>query len=132
MKLDHIGIRVPDLDATITLLTTRLGFELVGRHAVPLTGAEVAVLRLSGVDFEIFEDASCAASLDHLALRSSNLDVERERLRGYDVLASGSPIQAPRNATSLWLDAATVGGLRIHLIEHADARDGADPRGDAS
>ncbi|HEX4065261.1 MAG TPA: VOC family protein [Acidobacteriaceae bacterium] len=52
-KVDHVGIRVPDLDTAVTWYTEKLDFRRI--HSTPLGSLTFAVLSLAGDDRSTFE-----------------------------------------------------------------------------
>jgi catechol 2,3-dioxygenase-like lactoylglutathione lyase family enzyme len=104
-RADHVAIRVPDYDETISFYTNKLGFQLGAewtlRDAVP--GLRLAYVRLGAFMIEVIGDAEPApvpATVDigahlsrsgyiHLCLRVEDLDGTLAELeaRGVEILA---------------------------------------------
>jgi len=117
MKLDHIALRVQNLMAAVEELTTSFGFEVIGRYAASTSAVEVVYLGLSGVEFEVFEDKSLPAGIDHIAIRAANIEDEVAHLQKRGVKTIGSVVKATRNADALWIECASMAGLRLHLTQ---------------
>jgi methylmalonyl-CoA/ethylmalonyl-CoA epimerase len=58
---DHIGISVPDLDASIAWYAAMFGFELEMRQHLPMIPAHIAFLRRGPFRIELFEVEGAAA-----------------------------------------------------------------------
>lgn len=70
---DHIGISVPDLDASIDWYGRMFGFELEFRQHLPIIPADIAFLRRGDFRIELFQ-VEGAAPLP-LERREPNLDL---------------------------------------------------------
>jgi methylmalonyl-CoA/ethylmalonyl-CoA epimerase len=55
LTADHIGISVPDIDASIAWYGRMFGFELEMRQHLPIIPAEIAFLRRDGFRIELFQ-----------------------------------------------------------------------------
>ncbi|WJH37074.1 VOC family protein [Paenibacillus aurantius] len=90
-KLEHVGIMVKDMDASIRFYTEILNLELVGREKLD-NGVELSFLSYPDTDHIQVElvgrgsdDIPAAGKVDHLAFTVSNIEAEVERLRGLGV-----------------------------------------------
>ena len=115
--IDHVGVRVPDLDAAIGLFVDRLGAELLERGLGPDGVIRVAFVRIGDVDFEIFESADAdSAALDHVALHTPGaVGAAAEALEEVGVRPSTGELQGMRGTTAIRLEPETTLGIRFHL-----------------
>ncbi|GLV61017.1 lactoylglutathione lyase [Dictyobacter sp. S3.2.2.5] len=86
-KLEHIGLRVKDMGASIRFYTEVLGMHLVGRERLD-DGLELVFLNYPGSDTMQIEligngndDVPALGKVDHFAFTVSDIEAELERLR---------------------------------------------------
>ncbi|MCZ8515531.1 VOC family protein [Paenibacillus filicis] len=90
-KLEHIGVRVNDMDASIRFYTEVLGMKLVKR--APLAdGVELGFLSFPGsddVEIELIgrgsDGLSDSGKVHHIAFTVSEIEAEIERLKAHGV-----------------------------------------------
>lgn len=90
-KLEHIGVRVNDMDASIRFYTEVLGMKLVKR--APLAdGVELGFLSFPGsddVEIELIgrgsDGLSDSGKVHHIAFTVSQIEAEIERLKAHGV-----------------------------------------------
>lgn len=70
---DHIGVSVPDIEASIAWYGRMFGFELEMRQYLPIIPAEIAFLRRGDFRIELFQVEGAAALPDDR--REPNLDL---------------------------------------------------------
>ena len=130
MRFDHVGVLVGDLEAAKTFARDVLGLgEPEREFEAPEHGLAGAFFALGTGELEVFTLAEGRApdgpaTIDHVAVRVDDLDVERPRLEAEGVRFTGpaQPDTAPepvelRGVRHLWTDPATSGGYRLQLIE---------------
>ncbi len=126
MRFDHVGVLVGDLGAAKAFARDVLGLGDPAREfEAPEHGLAGAFFALGDGELELFTlEEERPAGLDHVAVRVSDLDAERERLGAQGVRFTGpalpdevtEPIEL-RGTRHLWTDPATTGGFRLQLIE---------------
>ncbi|MBI4512808.1 MAG: methylmalonyl-CoA epimerase, partial [Gemmatimonadetes bacterium] len=131
VKLDHVAIAVPNLDAAIPLYTALLDRSPVSREHVASEGVEIAFFDAGGTRIELLEPTGPdtpvgrflgrrGPGLHHITLEVPDLAeaLARCRAQGMQPLAP-----APRTGAGgrriAFLDPATTGGLLIELVERA-------------
>jgi methylmalonyl-CoA/ethylmalonyl-CoA epimerase len=131
---DHIGISVPDLDASIAWYGRMFGFELEMRQHLPIIPADIAFLRRGDFRIELFQVEGAAAlpsdrrepNLDlrthgnkHVCYRLADVPATVAGLRGrgadivFEKVINGTPMAFIRD---------NAGNL-IELIQRASAND---------
>lgn len=91
-KVDHIGIAVQSLEATLPFYTEVLKLELKGIEEVESEGVKVAFLQVGETKIELLEplheDSPIAKHIEkrgegihHIALRTDSIDEEMEHIR---------------------------------------------------
>nr|WP_241428966.1 VOC family protein [Agrococcus sp. ARC_14] len=84
-RIDHIDLKVPDLEATVVFLQT-LGMQEVRRTAPERGTVEIAFPGDGQVVIELREDRSLSATtLNHIAVSSDALDADTDALHGAGV-----------------------------------------------
>jgi catechol 2,3-dioxygenase-like lactoylglutathione lyase family enzyme len=117
--IDHLAVRVADLDQAITLLTDRLGLRLISKGVGADRATPVAFIACGGAELELFEAPGHGddASLDHIGLRvDGTIGDAIEALRARGVESRGDEIAAARDRRAIWLNPETTLGLPVHLI----------------
>jgi lactoylglutathione lyase len=135
MRTLHVGIRVADLDRSLSFYAT-LGYDVIGR--VPETPlGELVMLKLPGDEFvtlELVHDPQHLAAgdhspLSHLVIKAESMDdmVAELRAAGFEVDEPTSPDGSPDFVTAMLAD---PDGNRIELVQwppgHADGMSAAD------
>jgi lactoylglutathione lyase len=135
MRTLHLGIRVADLDRSLTFYAA-LGYDVVGR--VPETPlGELVMLKLPGDEFvtlELVHDphhrtATDHSPLSHLVIKVESMKATLARLRAavIEVDEPTSPDGSPDFLTAMLAD---PDGARIELVQwppgHADGMSAAD------
>lgn len=132
--LDHVGIAVPDLDASIEWYHDHLGMILVHEEVNDDQGIREAMLSVPGTSAQIqlmapLDETSTIAKfidkrgpgIQQLAVRVSDLDALSQRLREqgvrlvYDVVRRGTA-----NSRINFIHPKDAGGVLIELVEPAD------------
>jgi lactoylglutathione lyase len=90
-KLEHIGVRVNDMDASVRFYTEVLGMRLVNRAALE-DGAELGFLAFPGseqVEIELIgrgsDGLSDSGKVHHIAFTVSDIEEEIARLKSHGV-----------------------------------------------
>ena len=130
MRFDHVGVLVADLEAAKSFARDVLGLGDPAREfEAPEHGLAGAFFTLGDGELEVFTLAegrapNGPATIDHVAVRVDDLDVERPRLEAEGVRFTGPALpdeaEAPvelRGVRHLWTDPASSGGFRLQLIE---------------
>ena len=130
MRFDHVGVLVEDLEQAKAFVRDVLGLGEPTREVeVADQGLAAAFFALGAGELEVFTLAQGRApegpaTIDHVAVRVSDLDAERERLSSHGVrftnVWQSEHIEQPvelRGKRHLWTDPATSAGYRIQLIE---------------
>jgi methylmalonyl-CoA epimerase len=127
--IDHVAIVVADLDATIALYTTTLGFSEVYREIVADQGVEAVGLRTGDAIIELLlplDDGSpiakfrgdAPAKLHHTAYRVADIRAELERLKQAGVrLIDEQPRRGAHGNTIAFLHPKSTGGVLIELCQ---------------
>lgn len=127
--LDHVAIVVKDLEATIALYTTTLGFSEVYRELVPDQGVEAVGLRTGDAVIELLrpldEESPIAkfrgeaqTKLHHTAYRVEDIRAELERLKQAGVrLIDEQPRRGAHGNTIAFLHPKSTGGVLIELCQ---------------
>jgi methylmalonyl-CoA epimerase len=127
--IDHVAIVVADLDATIALYTTTLGFSEVYREIVAEQGVEAVGLRTGDAIIELLrplDDTSAIArfrgdaptKLHHTAYRVADIRAELQRLKQAGVrLIDEQPRRGAHGNTIAFLHPKSTGGVLIELCQ---------------
>jgi len=127
--IDHIAIVVRDLDATIALYTTTLGFREVYREIVADQGIEAVGLRTGDAIIELLrpldENSPIAkfrgdaeTKLHHTAYRVVDISAELARLKALGVrLIDEVPRRGAHGNTIAFLHPKSTAGVLIELCQ---------------
>lgn len=137
LKLDHIAIAVPDLDASIRQWTEDLGLALSGTEDVvgsqtstaflPVTDAAhpariELVAPLDGAGPIAAHIDKRGAGLHHLCFRTDDVNRDMERLRGLGYrFTTEQPTPGAHGTMVCFLHPKSTGGVLIELAEYPDA-----------
>jgi methylmalonyl-CoA/ethylmalonyl-CoA epimerase len=114
--IDHIGIAVPDLDAALDLFG-RLGWTETMRGVAPDGVTPVAFVALGTAELELFQTLGVnSAILDHIALRTDDMDAAARFLERRGVAMAGGEVEAARGRAQR-IDSGATLGLFLHLSE---------------
>ena len=131
--LDHVGIAVPDLDASIEWYHEHLGMILVHEEVNDDQGIREAMLSVPGTSAQIqlmapLDETSTIAKfidkrgpgIQQLAVRVSDLDALSERLREQGVrLVYDAVRRGTANSRINFIHPKDAGGVLIELVEPA-------------
>ncbi|WIM89665.1 methylmalonyl-CoA epimerase [Candidatus Mycobacterium wuenschmannii] len=132
--LDHVGIAVPDLDASIEWYHEHLGMILVHEEVNDDQGIREAMLSVPGTSAQIqlmapLDETSTIAKfidkrgpgIQQLAVRVSDLDALSQRLREQGVrLVYDAVRRGTANSRINFIHPKDAGGVLIELVEPAD------------
>ena len=136
-KIDHIGIAVRSIDATLALYRDALGIDAGERVVVEHEKVEVAMLAVGGPRLELLEATSGDSviakfiekrgeGLHHIALRVPDLAAAVERIKaGGARLVTDQVQRGAEGYKYVFVHPVTAGGVLLELIE--DDSDGAGP-----
>jgi methylmalonyl-CoA epimerase len=127
--IDHVAIVVRDLEATIALYTTTLGFTEIYREIVADQGIEAVGLRTGDAIIELLrpldESSSIAkfrgdaeTKLHHTAYRVGDIAAELARLKALGVrLIDETPRRGAHGNTIAFLHPKSTAGVLIELCQ---------------
>lgn len=124
----HVGLSVPDLDATVAWYTRTLDFELDSTYDIPTLPARVAFLRHSHVRVELFEVVGAVHApenaqdlrvhgLKHVAFAVEDIAAVRELLRARGVAFVAEPAVVPQSGGDRYAFLRDCNGLLVELYE---------------
>lgn len=129
MKIDHLGIAVQNLDASIQFYCDTLGLPLKGIEAVESQKIRVAFLPVGESKFELLEPSDPespiakfiekkGAGIQHVALRVENIEAEIERLKSAGVQFIGDkPTIGAGGAKIIFIHPKSTNGVLLELCE---------------
>ncbi len=131
-SVDHIGVAVDDLDASIKLYSEQLGMPLEHRETVAEQGVEAALLGVGESHVELLaplaEDtpvgkflAKRGPGIHHAAYRCADVAAALEscKERGLRVIDE-KPRRGIRGSLVAFLHPASTGGVLTELVQPAD------------
>ena len=130
-QLDHIGVAVEDLDASIALYETSFGMTLVHRETVTEQGVEAVLLDVGDSHVELLRPlgpdtavgkflARRGPGLHHVAYRVQDIDAALSRLRDRGVqLIDEAPRIGIRGSRVAFLHPSASGSVLTELVEPA-------------
>ena len=128
-KIDHIGIAVRSIDATLALYRDALGVDAGERVVVEHEKVEVAMLAVGGPRLELLEATSGDSviakfiekrgeGLHHIALRVPDLAAAIERIKARGARLVKDQIQRGAEGYKyVFVHPASTGGVLLELIE---------------
>ena len=130
VRLDHIAIAVPDLQAAITRFADDFGLQLGGTEDVPTEHTSTAFLPIEGTQIELIHPMDGQGSVQkfldkrgggihHLCFESDDIDADMKRLtaKGYRFL-SDAPKPGAHGTRVAFIHPKSTGGVLIELAEH--------------
>jgi methylmalonyl-CoA epimerase len=127
--IDHIGIAVSDLDASVERYRSTFGVEPTHRERVPSQGVEEVLFDVGGSFIQLLgalgPETPVGRFLErrgegvhHVAYRVADVAVVLEELRGRGVrLIDETPRAGSRGTTIAFVHPASVGGVLVELVE---------------
>ena len=130
VRLDHIAIAVPDLQAAIKRFADDFGLQLAGTEDVPTEHTSTAFLPIEGTQIELIHPMNGQGSVQkfldkrgggihHLCFESDDIDADMKRLteKGYRFL-SDAPKPGAHGTRVAFIHPKSTGGVLIELAEH--------------
>ncbi len=130
-RIDHIGVAVEDLDASVAFYETTFGMTLVHRETVAEQGVEAVLLDVGENHVELLAPlgdetpvgrflARRGAGLHHVAFQVGDIDATLRQLRGAGVrLIDESPRTGIRGSRVAFLHPSASGGVLTEIVEPA-------------
>jgi methylmalonyl-CoA/ethylmalonyl-CoA epimerase len=127
--IDHVGIAVEDLEASVELYRTALGVEPAHRERVEDQGVEEVLFRVGSSFIQLLApirpDSPVARSLDtrgpgvhHIAYRVKDLATALDHLRAQGVrLIDDAPRVGSRNTLIAFVHPRSMGGVLLELVQ---------------
>jgi methylmalonyl-CoA epimerase len=128
-RIDHVGVAVEDLDASIALYEGTLGMPLVHRETVAEQGVEAVLLDVGDGHVELLsplgEDtpvgrylARKGPGLHHVAYAVADIEATLEQLAGAGIeLIDESPRTGIRGSRVAFLHPRSTGGVLTEIVE---------------
>src|SRR3954447_8089897 len=128
-RIDHVGVAVEDLDASIALYEQTYGMSLVHRETVTEQGVEAVLLDVGENHVELLSPlgadtpvgkflAKKGPGLHHVAYQTSDIDAELERLKAAGLkLIDEQPRTGIRGSRVAFLHPASTGGVLTEIVE---------------
>ena len=130
-RIDHIGVAVEDLDASIALYEQSFEMELVHREAVESQGVEAVLLDVGDGHVELLAPlgpdtavgkflARSGPGLHHVAYAVDDIDAELPRLAATGIeLIDAEPRVGIRESRVAFLHPRSTGGVLTEIVEPA-------------
>jgi methylmalonyl-CoA/ethylmalonyl-CoA epimerase len=130
-EIDHIGIAVEDLDASIALYRDRFGMREQHRETVEEFGVEAALLEIGDAHVELLMPASpdsavarflerSGPGMHHVAYRTDDIDGVLARMREQGVrLIDEEPRTGIRDSRVAFVHPKSTGGVLTELVQPA-------------
>jgi methylmalonyl-CoA/ethylmalonyl-CoA epimerase len=131
--IDHVGIAVEDLEASVELYRTTLGVEPTHRERVEDQGVEEVLFPVGSSFIQLLTpirpDSPVARSLDgrgpgvhHIAYRVRDLAAALDHLRAEGVrLIDDAPRAGSRNTLIAFVHPRSMGGVLMELVQERSA-----------
>jgi methylmalonyl-CoA epimerase len=128
-RIDHVGVAVEDLDASIALYEGTLGMPLVHRETVAEQGVEAVLLDVGDGHVELLsplgEDtpvgkflARKGPGLHHVAYAVADIEATLEELAGAGIeLIDESPRTGIRGSRVAFVHPRSTGGVLTEIVE---------------
>jgi methylmalonyl-CoA epimerase len=129
--IDHVGVAVEDLDATLALYTESLGMPLVHRETVAEQGVEAALLDVGDGHVELLQPLGPDTAvgkfltrrgpgLHHIAYRVDDVEHTLGELRQAGVrLIDEQPRTGIRGSRVAFVHPAATGGVLTEIVQPA-------------
>src|SRR4051794_23359061 len=131
-RIDHVGVAVEDLDASIALYEKTYGMKLVHRETVTEQGVEavlldvgenhVELLAATGPDTPVGKFlAKKGPGMHHVAYQVEDIEATLAALKSAGLrLIDETPRTGIRNSRVAFLHPATAGGLLTEIVQPAE------------
>ncbi|MGE5635701.1 MAG: methylmalonyl-CoA epimerase [Nocardioidaceae bacterium] len=131
-RIDHIGVAVEDLDASIELYRERLGMALQHRETVAEQGVEAALLEVGEGHVELLQPlgpdtpvgkflARSGPGLHHVAYATDDIEAALDEVRAAGLrLIDERPRVGIRASRVAFLHPRSTGGVLTELVQPAE------------
>ena len=131
--IDHVGVAVEDIDATLTLYQDTLGLALVHRETVAEQGVDAALLDVGDGHVELLQPlgpetavgkflARRGPGLHHVAYRVEDVERTLSALAAAGIrLIDEQPRTGIRGSRVAFLHPASTGGVLTEIVQPAEA-----------
>jgi methylmalonyl-CoA/ethylmalonyl-CoA epimerase len=131
VKIDHIGIAVKSLTASVKVYEEALGLKLAGYDQVDEQGVRVAMLNIGESRIELLEPTGPDSPIEkfmnkrgeglhHIAVHVENLEEALARLKKSGArLIDTEPRNGAHNTRVAFVHPAATHGVLLELVEHA-------------
>ncbi len=131
-RIDHIGVAVEDLDASIALYENTFGMTLVHRETVTEQGVEAVLLDVGENHVELLRPlgpetpvgrflARSGPGLHHVAYQTTDIAAALDSLRAAGVrLIDSTPRTGIRGSSVAFLHPAATGGVLTEIVQPAE------------
>ena len=131
-EIDHIGVAVEDLDATLEIYNEKFEMAIQYREVVESQGVEAVLLEVGGGHIELLKplgpDTPVGKFIEkrgfgmhHVAYRVDDVQAELNRLAALGVeLIDETPRIGIRNSTVAFVHPAAAGGVLTELVKPAE------------
>ena len=132
-RVDHIGVAVEDLDASLELYERDYGMKLVHRETVVEQGVEAVLLDVGENHIELLSAtgpdtpvgrflAKKGPGMHHVAYQVDDIEAALAALKQSGLrLIDEAPRTGIRNSRVAFLHPATAGGLLTEIVQPAEA-----------
>ena len=132
LRVDHIGIAVPDLDEALKFYSDLLGLKAEGTEVVEAQKVKVAFLPTGDSEIELLESTDPegpiakfiekkGAGIQHIALRVDDIDAALAELKEAGVkLIDEQPRYGAGGAKIAFLHPKATGGVLLELSQRED------------
>ena len=122
-ELNHVGVRIRDLDASLAFYTGALGAKVVDEAYIPAGRTDCVHLQIADGLVELLRPADpppdATFGLDHIGFMTDDLDGEHERLSGRGRVFSVPPKVAGSGRGRLAF-LSDPSGVRVELLQRSE------------
>jgi len=131
-RIDHIGVAVEDVDASLALYEQAYAMELVHREVVEEQGVEAVLLDVGENHVELLRPlgpdtpvgrflAKRGPGMHHVAYQVTDIEAALEQLRGAGLrLVDETPRTGIRRSRVAFLHPASSGGVLTEIVQPAE------------
>ncbi len=132
VEIDHIGVAVEDLDATLAVYNEKFEMAIQYREVVESQGVEAVLLEVGGGHVELLKPLGPdtpvgkfiekrGTGMHHVAYRVTDVQAELDRLGALGVeLIDETPRIGIRKSTVAFIHPQAAGGVLTELVTPAD------------
>jgi len=130
MKIDHIGIAVKSLAASVKMYEDSIGLKATGYETVEDQGVHLAMIPVGESRLELLEPlhadspiekfmAKRGEGIHHIALAVDNIEAALERLKASGArLIDSVPRRGAHNTKIAFIHPSSTHGVLLELVEH--------------